>query len=229
MSNPYQTADLVFAIVSVAGATATCATRGDVATVETLASYYALVADGVRRSRGEVIKVIGDGVIVVFPASQARDAVNDLRSVQEQGTALWKVADERCFVQVKVGIGSLIRGLFGPPGQERDDVYGDALNQFFKLPAGDFVIAPSLSDRQAPAEMEEVTLPPSAEPQLLSRIIVTAGLSESNKDAQRVIAQGGVLVDDAKISDPRATLDATSGKSYVLKVGKRRFGRVKFE
>jgi tyrosyl-tRNA synthetase len=84
------------------------------------------------------------------------------------------------------------------------------------------------SERQAPAEMEEVTLPASPEPQLLSRIIVSAGLAESNKEAQRVISQGGVLVDDTKINDPRATLDATAGKSYVLKVGKRRFGRVRF-
>jgi tyrosyl-tRNA synthetase len=84
------------------------------------------------------------------------------------------------------------------------------------------------SERQAPAEMEEVTLPSASEPQLLSKIIVAAGLSESNKDAQRVIAQGGVLVDDVKVSDPRATLDATSGKSYVLKVGKRRFAKITF-
>lgn len=84
------------------------------------------------------------------------------------------------------------------------------------------------SERQAPAEIEETTLPSAAEPQLLSKIIVAAGLSESNKDAQRVIAQGGVLVDDAKVSDPRTTLDATRGKSYVLKVGKRRFARVTF-
>jgi tyrosyl-tRNA synthetase len=85
------------------------------------------------------------------------------------------------------------------------------------------------SERQAPAEIEEVTLPSAPEPQLLSKIIVAAGLSESNKDAQRVIAQGGVLVDDAKVSDPRATLDSTSGKSYVLKVGKRRFAKITFE
>lgn len=84
------------------------------------------------------------------------------------------------------------------------------------------------SERQAPAEMEETALPSAAEPQLLSKIIVAAGLSESNKDAQRVIAQGGVLVDDVKVSDPRATLDATGGKSYVLKVGKRRFAKVTF-
>ena len=84
------------------------------------------------------------------------------------------------------------------------------------------------SERQAPAEMEETSLPAAPEPQLLSKIIVAAGLSESNKDAQRVIAQGGVLVDDAKVSDPRATLDSTAGRSYVLKVGKRRFARVTF-
>jgi tyrosyl-tRNA synthetase len=84
------------------------------------------------------------------------------------------------------------------------------------------------SEKQVPAEIEEATLPAAAEPQLLSKIIVAAGLSESNKDAQRVIAQGGVLVDDAKVSDPRATLDATSGKAYVLKVGKRRFARITF-
>ena len=33
---------------------------------------------------------------------------------------------------------------------------------------------------------------------------------------------------DVKIDDPRATIDATRGKSYLLKVGKRRFARVTF-
>jgi tyrosyl-tRNA synthetase len=42
------------------------------------------------------------------------------------------------------------------------------------------------------------------------------------------VAQGGVLVDDRKIDDPRATIDAARGKSYLLKVGKRRFARVTF-
>src|SRR6202051_2480332 len=34
------------------------------------------------------------------------------------------------------------------------------------------------SERQAPAEIDETTLPAAAEPQLLSKIIVAAGLSE---------------------------------------------------
>src|SRR5437762_176463 len=144
MSSRYENTDLVFAILSVAGATAACAARGDGPTVQTLARYYSLVADAIRHSEGRVIKVMGDGIVITFPVSHAGDAIEDLRSVQERATNLWQLFDRRCRVQVKVGIGSLIRGLFGPPGQEREDVYGDALNQLFKLPAADFVVSPAL-------------------------------------------------------------------------------------
>jgi tyrosyl-tRNA synthetase len=84
------------------------------------------------------------------------------------------------------------------------------------------------SDRQAPTEIEEKSLPASDEPQLLSKIITSAGLAESNKDATRVIAQGGVLVDNVKVDSTRHALDASTGKSYLLKVGKRRFAKVTF-
>jgi tyrosyl-tRNA synthetase len=84
------------------------------------------------------------------------------------------------------------------------------------------------SERQAPTDIEETNLPASDEPQLLTKIITAAGLAESNKDAQRLIAQGGVLVDDAKVESTRHAIDSTSGKSYLLKVGKRRFARITF-
>jgi tyrosyl-tRNA synthetase len=84
------------------------------------------------------------------------------------------------------------------------------------------------SERQAPTEIEETSLPASDEAQLLTKVITSAGLAESNKDAQRLIAQGGVLVDEAKIDSTRHTLDASAGKSYLLKGGKRRFAKVTF-
>ena len=65
--------------------------------------------------------------------------------------------------------------------------------------------------------------------ELLSKVITAAGLAESNKDAQRLIAQGGVLVDDVKIDSTKFVLDASAGKTYVLKVGKRRFAKVSFQ
>ncbi|HEX7152386.1 MAG TPA: tyrosine--tRNA ligase [Thermoanaerobaculia bacterium] len=85
------------------------------------------------------------------------------------------------------------------------------------------------SEKQAPTDIEEKTLPASAEPQLLSKVITSAGLAESNKDAQRLIAQGGVLVDDVKAEGSKYALDAAAGKTYLLKVGKRRFARITFE
>jgi len=84
------------------------------------------------------------------------------------------------------------------------------------------------SEGEVPTDIPEKTLPASDEPQLLSKVITQAGLAESNKDAQRLIAQGGVLVDDVKIDSTRHALDASAGKSYLLKVGKRRFARVRF-
>jgi tyrosyl-tRNA synthetase len=84
------------------------------------------------------------------------------------------------------------------------------------------------SDRQAPTEVEETTLEASNEPLLVSKIVTLAKLAESNKDAQRLIAQGGVLVDDVKVDSPKQTLDASAGKSYLLKVGKRRFAKITF-
>jgi len=84
------------------------------------------------------------------------------------------------------------------------------------------------SDRQAPSEIEEKTLPASKDPQFLTKIIVAAGLAPTNKEAQRLVAQGGVLVDDARVDDPKQIIDSRRGKSYLLKVGKRRFARVTF-
>jgi len=84
------------------------------------------------------------------------------------------------------------------------------------------------SDKQAPTDVEEKELPSSPEPQLLAKVMTAAGLAPANKEAQRLIAQGGVLVDDAKVDDVKRTLDAAAGKTYLLKVGKRRFARIVF-
>jgi tyrosyl-tRNA synthetase len=84
------------------------------------------------------------------------------------------------------------------------------------------------TDRQTPTDIEETTLEASSDPMLVSKVITLAKLAESNKDAQRLIAQGGVLVDEVKVETPKQTLDASAGKSYLVKVGKRRFAKITF-
>jgi tyrosyl-tRNA synthetase len=60
-------------------------------------------------------------------------------------------------------------------------------------------------------------------------VLTEAGLAQSNKEAQRKIAQGAVSVDCDKISDTRYALDSTPGKSYLVRVGSRHFAQVTFE
>ena len=135
---------LVLALTAVAGSTDACAAHGDARTVAVLADYYALVADAADGAGGRVIKVIGDGAIVTFPIDGVREAVEALRSLQVKATSLWRGFDERCRVEVKVGAGEVVCGLLGPPGEERPDVYGDALNWLFKAPSGEFVLTPEV-------------------------------------------------------------------------------------
>ncbi len=84
------------------------------------------------------------------------------------------------------------------------------------------------TEKQAPTDVETIEIPASAEPMLLTKIVAAAGLAPTNSEARRLIEQGGVHVDEVKIADVKATLDATAGKSYFFKVGKRRFARIKF-
>jgi class 3 adenylate cyclase len=137
--------DLIFALTSVSAATAAGRAHGDLESAAVLSDYYALVAAAVALGEGRVVKVIGDGVLIVFPIHRAKDAVNTLRALQSSATRLWSAFDTRCRVQVKVGSGPLAAGPMGPPGAERFDVYGTALNDLFKAPMGDFFITPELA------------------------------------------------------------------------------------
>ncbi|MDQ3000167.1 MAG: tyrosine--tRNA ligase [Fibrobacterota bacterium] len=61
----------------------------------------------------------------------------------------------------------------------------------------------------------------------IPELIVKAGLAKSNGEARRLIENGGVAFDEAKVSDPKAKA-AVSG-SHLLKCGKRSFVRIQAE
>ena len=55
-------------------------------------------------------------------------------------------------------------------------------------------------------------------------VLKQSGLTASSSEAQRLLEQGGVRVNNEKVSD--RTLKLKAGGSYVLQVGKRKFARV---
>jgi tyrosyl-tRNA synthetase len=82
--------------------------------------------------------------------------------------------------------------------------------------------------REVPDEVAEVALPPEPAPVQLARLLVRAGLAESNSEARRLMQGGGVKVDGEAVRDPKATVPAEPGRSLLLQAGKRRFARVVF-
>ncbi|MDX1632442.1 MAG: S4 domain-containing protein, partial [Thermoanaerobaculia bacterium] len=76
-----------------------------------------------------------------------------------------------------------------------------------------------------PDDVPEVTV---QGPLPLFRLVSKAGLSQSNNEARRLVDQGAVSLDGEKLSDPTREIPL-SDEPILLKVGKRRFARVRIE
>ncbi len=75
-----------------------------------------------------------------------------------------------------------------------------------------------------PDEMPEIIL--GSEDILLAKLMSDNGLAKSGGEARRLISQGAVTIDGEKVSDPTFQLVLDKPEA-ILKVGKRRFARLK--
>ena len=78
------------------------------------------------------------------------------------------------------------------------------------------------SERDVPTDMPEIVV--SADTVNIVELVVSAGFAESNGQARRLIKQNAVSIDGEKITDIDADVPAVGGA--VLRVGKRRFGKI---
>jgi tyrosyl-tRNA synthetase len=83
--------------------------------------------------------------------------------------------------------------------------------------------------KEAPEQVPEHRVPAGDGDVFLPKLLVTLGLAPSNSEAMRLIAQGGVHVDDAAVPSGTRTIPARPGATHLIKVGKRRFARVTFD
>jgi tyrosyl-tRNA synthetase len=77
---------------------------------------------------------------------------------------------------------------------------------------------------QLPEDLPEQTVHVQGAEIALTLLLRQAGLTKSSSEAQRLLAQGAVRVDQQRVENPGLTLKA--GASYVIQVGKRRAARV---
>lgn len=80
-------------------------------------------------------------------------------------------------------------------------------------------------EKEEPDQMEEFSLKSGNGLQTVVALLTRTRLASSNSDARRLIEQGGVSIDGEKVTDLNAPVP--SKKEFVLKVGKRRFLKVK--
>ena len=144
-SSKYQSVVRIFAVTRVVGSTRARAARGDAAMFQALQRCYTLVADEVTRAGGNVIKFMGGGAPLSFPADSPGGVAKSLRALGSEGTNLWRNFDEACSLQVKVEIGTVVEGMLGPRGDERLDIIGGVLNSLIKSPWDDFFVSSELA------------------------------------------------------------------------------------
>jgi tyrosyl-tRNA synthetase len=78
--------------------------------------------------------------------------------------------------------------------------------------------------KEIPDDIKEFT-PDTAEAAIgIVKLMTTSGLAATNSEAKRLIQEGGVSMDGAKVTD--ANFEVKLDKTFVLKVGKRRFIKV---
>jgi tyrosyl-tRNA synthetase len=80
-------------------------------------------------------------------------------------------------------------------------------------------------DHETPSDIPEITVrPPGGPTMAITQVLKQAQLANSASEATRLIQQGGIKVDGGKVSDKALTL--STGRTYLIQVGKRRFARV---
>ena len=80
---------------------------------------------------------------------------------------------------------------------------------------------------QIPSEMPEILLPSTRMTMGIVELVVRAGFASSNSEAGRLVKQNAVSVDGEKIAEIDAVVSVKAGQ--ILRVGRRKFGRIRFE
>jgi tyrosyl-tRNA synthetase len=83
-------------------------------------------------------------------------------------------------------------------------------------------------DREAPDEAPVIKVPRGA-PKRLTVFLVKQGLAPSRSEADRLVKQGGVEINGARVSDVKFDLDLSQPSAFLLRAGKKKFLRIVVE
>lgn len=82
---------------------------------------------------------------------------------------------------------------------------------------------------QHPEDMPEFEFETGSGPLPLADVMLRTRFAASKSEARRLIRQGAVSIDRDRVSDPMTVLSAREKPTFVLRVGRRKFGRVRLK
>jgi len=100
----------------------------DVELADVMDRHYERVAAAIALAGGRLVKFVGDGALVVFPAEAADTALQALLELKPAIDAFFEQRGWDCRANVKVHFGSVVAGPFGAAGDKRFDLLGKTVN-----------------------------------------------------------------------------------------------------
>ncbi|MCR4316110.1 MAG: adenylate/guanylate cyclase domain-containing protein [Planctomycetes bacterium] len=120
-----------------------CAGASEELLFEILSEYYDVARKVVESGGGQVLKFIGDAILIVFPGTFAMEAELALRQLRDEADALMASRGISSTLQIKAHIGRAALGVLG--GQR--DIVGIEVNKTAMLPRGAFVLSDEFKKR----------------------------------------------------------------------------------
>jgi tyrosyl-tRNA synthetase len=85
---------------------------------------------------------------------------------------------------------------------------------------------------EVPVDLPEITINPDLASDgtvWICKLLVAAGMSKSNGEARRLIGQGGVVINGAKLENADAEIKLADLAGAILRVGPRRYAKLKID
>jgi len=114
------------------------------------------------------------------------------------------------------------------PKQAKVNLAKMIITQFYDAAAAEAAEAEFdkvFAKNQLPDDIAEVQI--AAEPVAVSKLLLACDLVATGGEAKRMVKQGGVRINEEKVSDPN--MEVTPAEAMVVQVGKRKFARLKIK
>jgi adenylate cyclase len=152
VNGDYREEKRVVMAVELAGFTKAFQTRDDVEVARFVDEYYALCERVMTLKRGRIVKFMGDGCLVVFPADAAADALGAALELERALDDLSARHQLRLTLSANLHLAVLVEGSFGAGASRHADIIGRGVNQTFLLGRGPGIRISEPVYRQLPNE-----------------------------------------------------------------------------